>query len=61
MKLSVTVTPKEVEEIVKTHLLTKFKSVGDIKLEVGQELRGQHTNEHYVTVFKGAKTEVEMK
>ena len=60
MKMQVTVTPEEVEQIVKEHLSQKFKKVGDVKLEVGKELRGHHTNEHYVTVFKGATCEVEI-
>lgn len=60
MKMQVTVTPKEVEEIVKAHLQQKFKTVGEVKLEVGKELQGYGYNEQYVTVFKGAKCEVEM-
>lgn len=48
------------EQIVNDHLSKKFKTVGEIKLEVGQELRGHYTNEHYVTVFKGVTCEVEM-
>lgn len=58
--MTVTLTPKEVEEIVKTHLETKFKSVGEIKLEVGKELRGTQMDEYYESVFKGATTEVEL-
>lgn len=60
MKMQVTLTPKEIEQIVKEHLFKKFKTVGEVKLEVGQELRGYAQNEHYVTVFKGATCEVEM-
>jgi len=58
--MKVTLTPKEVEQIVLEHLNKKFKNVGEVKLEVGQESRGHYTNEHYVTVFKGATCEVEM-
>lgn len=58
--MRITLTPKEVEQIVKEHLSQKFKNVGDIKLEVGQELRGHYTNEHYEAVFKGVSCEVEV-
>lgn len=60
MKMKVTLTPKEVEQIVKEHLTQKFKTVGEVNLEVGQELRGHYTNEHYEAVFKGVICEVEM-
>jgi hypothetical protein len=60
MKMKVDLTPKEVKEILKEHLSQKFKIVGEIKLEVGQELRGHFANEHYEAVFKGATLEVEM-
>lgn len=60
MEMTVTLTPEEVEEIVKSYLESKFKVVGEVKLEVGQELRGHYTNEHYVTVFKGITTKVEL-
>lgn len=59
MKLNVTLAPDEVEQIVKEHLSKKFKTVGKIKLEVGQELRGHYTSERYEAVFKGVTCEVE--
>lgn len=58
--MEITLSPGEVKEIVKEHLFKKFKTVGGIDLVVGQELRGHYTSEHYETVFKGAKCEVEM-
>lgn len=60
MKMQVTLSSKEVEQIIKEHLSQKFKDVGEVKLEVGQELRGHYTSEHYATVFKGATCEVEL-
>jgi hypothetical protein len=59
MKMKVTLTPNEVEKIIKEHLEKKFKSVGEIKLEVGQEMRGHYTSERYVAVFKGVTCEIE--
>ena len=58
MKMTVNLSPKEVEEIVKVHLLTKFKTVGPIKLEVSKDYVGYH--EATVLRFKGATTEVEL-
>ncbi|WHP40751.1 hypothetical protein QIX46_19695 [Lysinibacillus boronitolerans] len=60
MKTKVTLSSKEVEQIVQEYLSKQFKTVGEVKLEVGQELRGHYTNEHYVAVFKGATCEVEI-
>lgn len=60
MKMQITLTPEEIERIVRESLTQKFKIVGDIEMVVGQELRGHYTNEHYATVFNGAKCEVEM-
>ncbi|MEK4062180.1 MULTISPECIES: hypothetical protein [unclassified Paenibacillus] len=60
MKMQITLTPKEIEQIVKAHLTQKFKTVGEVELVVGQELRGHYTSEHYATVFKGATCEVEL-
>lgn len=60
MKMKVTLTQKEVGQIIKEHLAEKFKVVGEVKLEVGQELRGHYTNEHYETFFKSATCEVEV-
>ncbi|ARC67270.1 hypothetical protein B14_200059 (plasmid) [Bacillus licheniformis] len=59
MKMQVILSPEEVKQIVKNHLEKKFDNVGKVKLEVGRELRGHYTNEHYEPVFKGAKCEVE--
>lgn len=60
MNMKVSLTPKEVEQIIKDHLAAKFKTVGDITIEVGKELRGHYTNEHYEAVFQGITCEVEM-
>ncbi len=51
MKMEVTLTPTEVEDIVRTHLEKKFKTVGEVTLVVDKELRGQPYDEYYVTVF----------
>jgi len=58
MKMTVTLTPKEVEEIIKKHLSTKFKTVGEIKLEVSKDYVGFY--DETVLRFKGATTEVEL-
>lgn len=60
MKMTVTLTQEEVEEIIKKHLETKFKTVGKIKLEVGEQWVGHGPNEHRTPAFKGATTEVEL-
>ncbi|WP_341323398.1 hypothetical protein NSQ62_07960 [Solibacillus sp. FSL H8-0523] len=60
MKTTVTLTTKEVEQILTEYVSKKFKIVGKVKLEVGKELRGHYTNEHYETVFKWAIFEVEL-
>ncbi|MCT8138624.1 hypothetical protein H1D32_13260 [Anaerobacillus sp. CMMVII] len=60
MKMQVTLSPKEVEQIVKEHLFTKFKTVGEVKLEIGKQSRGYGYAEETVTVFKGATCEVEI-
>jgi hypothetical protein len=60
MKLKITLSPKEVEQILKDHLKEKFSIVSDVKLETGQELRGQGYDEYYEAVFTGATCEVEM-
>ncbi|KJE31636.1 hypothetical protein [Bacillus licheniformis] len=59
MKMQVTLSPEEVKQIIKNNLEKKFGNVGEVTLEVNRELRGHYTNEHYETVFKGAKCEVE--
>ncbi|MBO3793251.1 hypothetical protein [Bacillus subtilis] len=59
MKLKVSLSPEEVKQIIKSHLEKKFGNVGNVTLEVKRELRGHYTNEHYETIFKGAKCEVE--
>lgn len=60
MKMAITLTPEEVAAIVKEHLEGKFKTVGRVKMEVGQELQGNGMYEQYHTVFKGASCDVEM-
>jgi hypothetical protein len=59
VKMKVTLSPNEVEEIIKEYLQQKFTNVGEVKMEVSRELRGHYTNEYYETVFKGATCEVE--
>ncbi|MEC1479237.1 hypothetical protein [Bacillus haynesii] len=59
MKMQVVLSPEEVKHIIKNHLEKKFSNVGEVTLEVSRELRGHYTNEHYETIFKGAKCEVE--
>ena len=60
MKMEVTLSPEEIKEIIKIHLFEKFKTVGDVKIKVEQELRGHGYNEYYVSVFNGAVVEVEL-
>lgn len=60
MNAKVSLNPKEIEQIIKDHLSVKFKTVGKVTIEVGKELRGHYTNEHYEAVFKGITCEVEM-
>lgn len=60
MKMEVTLSPKEIEELVRKHLETKFSKVGEVKLEVKKQLVGQHTNEYYETIFGGATCKVEL-
>lgn len=60
LKTEVTLSEKDVQEIVKAHLLTKFKSVKDVTVIMQQEMRGYYQDEHYEMVFKGIKCEVEI-
>ncbi len=60
MKLQVSLSEKEVQEILEEHLANKFKKVGEVHLEVGKQLKGHYTGEHYETVFKQATCEVEV-
>ncbi len=60
MKMQITLTQKEVKEILKQHLETKFKNVGNVNIEVGTDWVGYGMNERQVTVFEGATCEVEM-
>lgn len=59
MKMTVTLSSSEIQSLIKEYLSTKFKNVGDVKLEIVKELVGHHYNEHYVTKFKGAIVEVD--
>lgn len=60
MKVTIELTPNEIKEVLRTHLLTKFKEVGGIDLVIKKEWVGQYTNEREVMVFKGAKCEIEI-
>jgi hypothetical protein len=60
MNIEIALTPDEVEKITREYLQKKFKTVNDIKIVVGKELRGQSYDEHYETVFKGIKADVEL-
>ncbi|AIW03420.1 hypothetical protein CPT_Moonbeam22 [Bacillus phage Moonbeam] len=60
MKLQVSLSEKEVQEILEEYLAKKFKKVGEVHLEVGKQLKGHYTGEHYETVFKQATCEVEV-
>jgi hypothetical protein len=62
MKTQITLSKEQVEIIVTAYLTTKFKTmvIKEVKLEVGNELRGHQLDEHYEPVFKGAVCEVEV-
>lgn len=60
MKMTVTLSKNDIESLIKSHLEKRFEKVGEVKIEVGQELRGNQMNEYYETVFKGASCQVEM-
>lgn len=57
--MEVKLTPEEVEDIIRLHLLTKFKDVGEIKLKVGMVGTGYYTGETTTPMFTGAITKVE--
>lgn len=60
MKITVSLSEKEVQEIIEEYLCKKFHSVGEVHLEVGKQLKGHYTSEHYEAVFKQATCEVEV-
>lgn len=60
MKMTVNLTPAEVEDILREYLSKNFKTIGKIELEVKEQLMGNQMHEYYTTVFKGATVEVEM-
>jgi len=60
MKMTVSLSEKEVQTILAEHLAKKFSKVGEVKLEVGKQLRGYHSSERYTAVFKVATCEVEV-
>lgn len=59
MKISLTLPPSEVESIVRNHLLTKFKIVGDVKSVISTQHVGYGAQEHLAPVYSGIKCEVE--
>lgn len=61
VKMEISLSAEEVEKMISEQLEKIFESVGEVKLLVGQELRGHYTSEHYATVFKGVTCEVQNK
>lgn len=59
MKITVTLTPEEIGEIITNALKEKFPKVGKVKFKATQQLVGNQMHEHYDTVFTGAQVEVE--
>ncbi|AYJ76314.1 hypothetical protein [Bacillus phage BM-P1] len=60
MKMKISLPPEEVQQIIKDYLQTKFNVVGEVSLELDQEIRGYGSSEYYQGVFKGATCEVEV-
>lgn len=62
MKIDVTISENELKQIVREHLLKKFKNVGEVKIEVGTKsecvdpYRGEYQS---YGVFKQVKCNVE--
>lgn len=63
MKVDITITENELKQIIKEHLRNKFKSIGDIKIEVGTrtELVDPYRNEYQsYGEFRSVKCNVEV-
>ena len=59
MKIALTLAPTEVETIVRNHLLTKFKTVGDVESLISTQYVGYGTQERLAPVYSGIKCEVQ--